>query len=173
MRRCSWATNELLIQYHDNEYGRGDITDDGIFEKICLESFSAGLSWHLILSKREGFRSVFHGFSLARCAQLTDDELEAARRSPEIVRNWRKITAVRSNAGVCAGVVEEYGSLSAFLLAHRTPEELHAVLKRRGIRQFGVTCAEEVLKCVGLLPAHEPECALAALNGPLSERRPS
>lgn len=164
MRRCSWATNDLLIMYHDNEYGRWDESDNGIFEKMCLESFSAGLSWHLVLQKRDAFRVIFHGFDIGRCAALSDSELDAAQKAPEIVRNVRKIQAVRSNARVCQQILAESGSMCAFVRQHPTASELHEALKRRGIRQFGPVCAEEVLKSLGLLPAHEPDCALAYLN---------
>lgn len=159
--RCSWATDDLLVEYHDNEYGRWNGSDNGIFEKVCLESFSAGLSWRLVLVKREAFRKRFAGFDIDRCASLTDGELAAAMDSPDIIRNARKIEAVRSNARVCQQIVAEYGSMRSFIQAHPAAEELHSAFKKRGARQFGPVCASELLKSLGMLPAHESGCYLA------------
>lgn len=159
-KRCSWATNALLIAYHDEEYGRLERDERSLFEKICLESFSAGLSWYVALSKRPGLRRVFASFDVDACAQLSDEQLEAALASEDIIRNRRKVEAVRSNARVVQSLREE-GGLLELILRHRRPADLAADLKKRGMRQFGPICAGELMKSLGLLPAHEPGCAWA------------
>lgn len=171
MRRCSWATNELLIAYHDQEYGRLERDENALFEKICLESFSAGLSWYIVLKKRDALRQRFAAFDVDRCAVLTDEQLEAAMSDPEIIRNRRKIEAVRQNARVVQSLRAD-GGLLALVLDMRRPADLASALKRRGMQQFGPICAGELLKSLGLLPAHEPGCALRgpALEGDLSCR---
>ena len=82
-RRCSWATNDLLIAYHDEEYGRLDRDERSIFEKICLESFSAGLSWFIALKKRPALRAAFADFDVDACAQLSDEHLEDVLQRPD------------------------------------------------------------------------------------------
>lgn len=167
MERCSWATNPLLIEYHDNEYGQLTPSDNAIFEKICLESFSAGLSWLIVLKKREALREAFEGFSLEKCASLTDDALEEALCNPGIIRNTRKITAVRDNAKACLAIVREHGELKSFVSSFRTGKDLASAMRKYGVRQFGPVCAEELLKSLGLLPAHEPGCSFC--NSDMSE----
>ena len=159
VRRCSWATNELLIAYHDQEYGRLGRSEDSVFEKICLEMFSSGLSWYIALKKRPALRSVFAGFRPDACAAMSDAELEAALTNPEIIRNRRKVYAVRTNAEVVCALRSEGGILE-YVLRHPRPQELASGLKERGMRQFGPVCAGELLKSLGLLPAHEPGCFL-------------
>lgn len=159
--RCSWATNELLIQYHDTEYGNLTPSNDAIFEKICLESFSAGLSWYIVLKKRDALRAAFANFELAPCANLTDEALASAMNNPRIIRNARKIEAVRGNARACLRICEEHGSLISFLETTAGPERIAREMRRFGVRQFGPVCANELLKSLGMVPAHEPGCAKA------------
>ena len=81
-RRCSWVTDVLLREYHDNEYGRLKTDDSSLFEKLCLESFQAGLSWRTVLAKRDAFREVFFGFDIQKCAELSLIHIsEPTRRS--------------------------------------------------------------------------------------------
>ena len=161
VRRCSWATNDLLIEYHDKEYGRLTPSDQAIFEKICLESFSAGLSWYIVLTKRDALRASFCGFDPEKCAAMTDEALENAMQNPEIIRNRRKIEAVRINARACLAISEEHGGLMPFVRSHRGGRALAAAMREYGVRQFGPVCAAELQKSLGLIPAHEPDCAFA------------
>lgn len=158
LARCSWATNELLIQYHDMEYGELTPSDDAIFEKICLESFSAGLSWYIVLKKRDALRAAFENFVLERCAELSDAALESAKENPDIIRNARKIEAVRTNARACLDIKKEHGDLITFVTACGEMQRLAAGLRSFGVRQFGPVCAHELLKSLGLAPAHEAGC---------------
>lgn len=158
LARCSWAVNELLIQYHDTEYGELTPSDDAIFEKICLESFSAGLSWLIVLKKREALRSAFENFVLERCANLTDAALEDAKGNPDIIRNTRKIEAVRSNARACLDIRDQYGSLLTFVQSCPDMYKLASAMRGFGVRQFGPICAQELRKSLGLDPAHEAGC---------------
>lgn len=160
IKRCSWATNDLLIAYHDEEYGRLVHEESAIFEKICLESFSAGLSWYIVLKKRPALRDAFADFDVDACASLSDGQLEQAMARPDIIRNRRKVEAVRTNAQVIRSLRSEGGILS-LILRQKRPVDLAADLKKRGLRQFGPVCAGELMKSLGLLPAHEPSCALA------------
>ena len=119
-RRCSWVTDVLLREYHDNEYGRLKTDDSSLFEKLCLESFQAGLSWRTVLAKRDAFREVFFGFDIQKCAELEDGHLESLMLDPRIIRNRRKIFAVRENVAflpqgvwICVRRPYDGGSLHA------------------------------------------------------------
>lgn len=157
-QRCSWATNALLIAYHDEEYGRLTEKDNDIFEKICLESFSAGLSWYIVLKKREALRHAFFDFDILRCSTLTDTDLEAAMQQ-DIIRNRRKVEAVRRNARAARHIIAEKQSLIALVNSYRDGKKLSDALHSYGMRQIGPAGAEELLKSLGILPAHEAGCA--------------
>lgn len=159
-RRCSWVTDLLLKEYHDNEYGRLKTGDTSLFEKLCLESFQAGLSWRTVLAKREAFREVFLDFDIPKCAQLEDEYLESLLFDKRIIRNRRKIFAVRENARATLRVVGEYGSFFKYVYSFKRPEALLASLKRYGYVFVGPTMVESFMQSIGILEAHEPGCFL-------------
>ena len=97
----AWASGDpVLEEYHDHEWCKVSHDDQFQFEMLCLEGASVGLSWVIIMHKRETYQSVFHGFDIDKCAAMTDDELEALRSNPGIIRNRNKIFSVRKNAQV-------------------------------------------------------------------------
>ena len=99
--RCPWAESSSLMQaYHDSEWGRICHDDQYLFEMLTLEGAQAGLSWQSILQRREGYRQAFHRFQIHKVAEMTDEELEALRENPGIIRNRLKIYSVRKNARV-------------------------------------------------------------------------
>src|SRR5215470_3738314 len=96
--RC-WPTNDpLYIAYHDEEWGRPVRDERGLYERLCLEGFQAGLAWITILRKREAFREAFAGFDPQRVARYADAEVERLLRDPGIVRHRGKIEATIANA---------------------------------------------------------------------------
>lgn len=100
--RCPWAESSSLMQaYHDSEWGRICHDDQYLFEVLTLEGAQAGLSWQSILQRREGYRQAFHRFQIHKVAEMTDEELEALRENPGIIRNRLKIYSVRKNARGC------------------------------------------------------------------------
>ncbi len=113
---CSWpGQDELMVRYHDEEWGV-PVHDDRLwFEYMVLDAFQAGLSWRTVLHKREAFREVFHGFDPARVAAMTPAELERARSNPAIIRNRLKIQAAVSNARAFMDVQARHGSFDAFI----------------------------------------------------------
>src|SRR5487761_834777 len=115
--RCHWATGSdtLMCGYHDAEWGVPLHDDRALFEFLCLEGAQAGLSWRTVLAKRENYRKAFHNFEIARVAAMKDRELEKLLLDPGIIRNRLKVTATRDNAKVALEVIEEFGSLDAYL----------------------------------------------------------
>ena len=119
--RCFWAVGGApeYVAYHDEEWGRPVLTDDGLFERLTLEAFQSGLSWLTILRKRPAFRAAFAGFDVAAVAAFGDADRERLMADAGIVRNRLKIEAALANARAALPVIEEHGSLAAFFWRFR------------------------------------------------------
>ena len=100
MKRCSWVSvdDPLMLQYHDREWGVPVHNDCKHFEFLVLEGAQAGLSWTIVLKKREGYRRAFDGFDPAKVARFSAQRIEKLALNPEIIRNRRKIEAAVRNA---------------------------------------------------------------------------
>lgn len=159
-KRCSWATDDILIDYHDNEYGKIKSDSNSLFEKLCLESFQAGLSWRTVLIKRDAFRRAFLGFDIGKCANLTDEYLESLLQDKEIIRNRKKIFAVRENARAVLRLNAEYGNFFRFVYGFKKPEQLLKALKQNGFVFVGYTICESFMQSIGIIEAHETDCFL-------------
>ena len=97
--RPTWASHdELLRSYYDTEWGLPVHDEAGVFERLVLEGFQAGLSWRTVLAKREAFRQAFDGFVPDRVAAFTSDDVDRLVNTPGIIHNRRKIEAAISNA---------------------------------------------------------------------------
>jgi DNA-3-methyladenine glycosylase I len=167
--RCSWAEGgELLRRYHDHEYGVLVREDDVIFERLMLEIYQAGLSWHLILKRRQGFRKAFYQFELHKVAAMTDGELDSLMNNPEIIKNRMKIRATRHNAAVCLKLIEQWGSLYNYFrdLPYQAAESALLVpcvkrMKSDGFSFIGPTILEEFFMSIGFNEVpHDPGCFL-------------
>ncbi|MFF5445174.1 DNA-3-methyladenine glycosylase I [Streptomyces sp. NPDC012888] len=174
--RCPWAlATEDYVAYHDQEWGRPVHGDDALYERLCLEAFQSGLSWLTILRRREGFRTAFAGFEIARVAEFGPDDRERLLADPGIIRNRAKIDATLANARVLAGW--EPGELDELIWSHApaepapapvstaqvpavTPEStaLAKALKKAGIRFVGPTTAYALMQACGLVDDHLAAC---------------
>ena len=174
----SWYVTEELLAYHDQEWGVPVHDDDRLFEMICLEGTSVGLSWRTVLHKRPLYREVFCGFDINRCAEMSDDELEAALVTPGIIRSRSKVYAVRENARAVQAIRKEFGSLDAYLWGfvnntqvvgswHSMDEipaqtelsrAVAADLKRRGMSYVGPVITYSFLQAVGIVNDHLLSC---------------
>ena len=118
-RRCPWSgTDQLYIDYHDNEWGKQVKDDKTLFEFLVLESAQAGLSWITILRKRENYRESFAGFDPNKVVKFTETDVEALLQNTGIIRNRGKIEAAINNAKVFLEIQKEYGSREAFIRAY-------------------------------------------------------
>ncbi|MEE9215336.1 MAG: DNA-3-methyladenine glycosylase I, partial [Thermodesulfobacteriota bacterium] len=109
--RCGWmGDDELMLRYHDEEWGVPVHDDQKWFEYLVLDAFQAGLSWKTVLNKREGFRKVFHEFDPEIVSMMTDKEIEDVRNNPAIIRNRLKINSAVSNAKAFLRLKEKHGS---------------------------------------------------------------
>jgi DNA-3-methyladenine glycosylase I len=177
--RCWWATSDPdFIGYHDDEWGRPVLDDDGLFERLCLEAFQSGLSWLTILRKREAFRAAFAGFAVEAVAQFGARDVQRLMGDPGIVRNQLKIRAAIANARAAAAMAEDGEPLAVLIWSLRpsrsgaprsrgdlpasTPEStaLARELKRRGFRFVGPTTAYALMQACGLVNDHVAGCAV-------------
>jgi len=115
--RCPFAkeSETFYIDYHDHEWGVPIHNDRDHFELLILEGFQAGLSWAIILKRREAFRAAFHHFDPEKVAQMTDQELKTLEKNQAIIRNRRKIAATRENAHVFLRTQKEWGSFDKYV----------------------------------------------------------
>lgn len=177
-QRCHWAKSELSIQYHDLEWGVPLHDDRKLFEFLILEGHQAGLSWEIILRKREAYRVAFEGFDPARVAQYDARKIRALLHDAGLVRNRMKMRAAVENARAFLAVQKEFGSFDKFLwqfvggmprVNHRkssrslpaTTLESDAMskeLKRRGFRFVGSTICYAMMQAVGMVNDHSVEC---------------
>ncbi len=164
-----------MRDYHDNEWGVPVRGERGIFERLSLEGFQAGLSWSTILNKRDRFREVFHGFDVDRVGAMTDDDLEQLMSDTGIVRNRAKILTTRKNALATIALRGE-GSLETFVESFRpardpepataadvpaiTPEStaLSKALRKRGFGFVGPTTMHALMEATGLVDTHLVGC---------------
>lgn len=169
MERCSWATTEPELSYHDAEWGFPVADDTELYEKLTLESFQSGLSWRTILVKRDNFRVAFSGFDFARVAQFNDGDVERLLADAGIVRHRGKIVAAINNAQRAEEMVEAEGSLGSFFWRYerddrasgeRASVELAKELKRRGWKFVGPTTVYAFMQSVGLVNDHAESCGI-------------
>lgn len=178
MPRCPWATSDLAIAYHDEEWGRPVHDDRTLFEFLILEGAQAGLSWETILRKRGRYRVVFDGFDPESVARYGPRKVESLLRDPGIVRNRLKIESAVRNAKAFLALSEECGSFDAYLWAWvdgvpvqnqwRSASQVPAStplsggiskdLKRRGFNFVGPTIVYAYLQAVGVVNDHLVTC---------------
>jgi len=176
--RCGWPGAHIdYLDYHDTEWGVATHDDVRLFEKLSLEAFQSGLSWLTILRKRDNFRAAFAGFDPATVASFGDRDVARLLADAGIVRHRGKIEAVIANARACLDLVDDVGSLDAFVwqyapqartaparirdLPATSPEStaLAKDLKRRGWRFVGPTTAYAFMQSMGLVNDHLAGCA--------------
>ena len=179
--RCWWPGDDPeYIRYHDDEWGHPVADDFRLFEKICLEGFQSGLSWLTILRKRENFRAAFAQFDFYQVATFNDDDVARLLTDTGIVRHRGKIEATLNNARQAINVVEEFGSLAAYLWkweptsrephigkgaydfpvpsVTQTSKALSKDLKKRGWTFFGPTTAYAFMQAMGMVNDHMEGC---------------
>jgi DNA-3-methyladenine glycosylase I len=178
LSRCSWATSAPeYVAYHDDEWGRPLHGVTALFERLSLEAFQSGLSWLVILRKRENFRAAFAGFDPATVAAFGPDDVARLLADAGIVRNRAKVEATVHNAGRVVALDQPLDELlwSFAPAAHRRPATFADVpatspesaamakeLKRRGLRFVGPTTCYALMQAAGLVDDHVAGCWRAA-----------
>lgn len=161
MHYCDLAPGHPLHgPYHDNEYGFPITDDQLLFERLTLEVFQAGLSWELMLKKRDGFREAFFHYDLNRIVKIDDADFERLMNNSGIVRNRLKIKATVHNAQQVLEFQRQFGSFSNWL-KQQNLQDLDAWVKhmRKYFKFMGPEIVNEFLMSIGILPgAHRENC---------------
>lgn len=176
--RCWKTSNPLYIKYHDEEWGVPVYGDRKLFEFLVLESFQAGLTWELILNRRDSFRVAFDNFEPKIVATYSDEEVNRLLGNAKIIRNKLKIRSSINNACRVLEIQTEFGSFSDFIwsfvggktiynkfkdltyLPSQTKEsvEMSKEMKRRGFKFVGPTICYAFMQAVGLVNDHVLDC---------------
>jgi DNA-3-methyladenine glycosylase I len=176
--RCRWATNPLMILYHDREWGIPQHDDHVLFEFLILEGAQAGLSWDTILQKRENYRAAFDGFDPNKIARYNLRKTQRLLGDQGIVRNRLKITSAVLNARAFLAVQKEFGSFDRYVwqfvggkprvnawrwggqIPARTSESdaMSKDLKKRGFNFVGSTICYAFMQATGMVNDHAIEC---------------
>ena len=186
--RCPWAESETMHAYHDTKWGVPSHDDRYLFELLLLEGAQAGLSWAIVLRKRETYRAAFDGFDPRRIARYDARKVARLLQNPGIVRNRLKVHAAIANARAMLQVQAEFGTFAAYLwqftggrpLQHRlrtsaqipvrTPESdaMSRDLKKRGFKFVGTTICYAFMQATGMVNDHLvscPRCKICAAAG--------
>jgi len=180
--RCAWVSKDpLYVAYHDKEWGRPVHDDHKLFEFLVLESFQAGLSWLIILRKRENFRKAFSNFDAKKVAKFSNEKVERLMQDAGIVRNRLKILAAINNAKLFLGVQKEFGSFDNYVWSFtkgktlkNNPKSLKDLpaktdisdamstdMGKRGFKFRGSTICYAFMQAVGIVNDHMEGCYLA------------
>ena len=178
--RCEWAVNgsPTDIEYHDKEWGVPVHNDKKLFEFLLLESAQAGLSWSIILKKRQGYRKAFDDFDANKGANYDQRRVQELLTNPTVIRNKLKIQSAITNARAFLKLQKEFGSFDSYLwnfvdgkpkqnewkswkeIPSRTEisDILSKDLKRRGFVFVGSTICYSIMQAVGMVNDHTVYC---------------
>ena len=179
-RRCRWEeSDERYRLYHDVEWGRPVRDERGLFERLSLECLQSGLSWALILRKRDGIRDAFAGFEPDVVAGFGSRELEGLLEDARVIRNRRKLEAIIRNAQATVAMRDDV-PLPELLWSFRRPpkpaprtyadlepltpesKQLAKELKRRGFAFVGPTTVYSTMQAAGVVNDHLKGCFVRA-----------
>ncbi len=176
---CGWpGEDELMLDYHDTEWGTPAHDDRKLFELLLLDNVQAGLSWRTILHKRENYRKAFDNFDPAKIALYNQRKIESLLNNPGIVRNRLKVASAVTNAQCVLDIQAEFGSFDAYLwqfvngkpirnkwktlkdIPATSPESdaMSKAMKKRGFKFVGSTICYAFMQSAGLVNDHLTRC---------------
>ncbi|MBT2731305.1 DNA-3-methyladenine glycosylase I [Carnobacterium sp. ISL-102] len=179
MKRCTWATTDLMKKYHDEEWGKPLHDDQDLFELLILETMQAGLSWSIILNKRENYRKALDGFDPYKIVLYDQKKIEELLSNPGIIRNKLKINSLLKNAEAFLKVKQDYGTFDAYIWSFvkgkpivnhfNNTEQVPAKtelsitiskeMKKRGFTFFGPVTCYAFMEAAGLINDHLNDCS--------------
>ena len=178
-QRCNWTTDdELMIRYHDDEWGKPVHDDKKLFEFLVLESAQAGLSWKTILHKRANYRKAFHDFDYEKIAKYSEKDFKRLMNNVGLIRNRLKILATINNAHRFIEIRKEFGTFDKYIwsfvknkpiinkikslkdLPAKTElsDRISADLKKRGFKFMGSTIVYAHMQATGMVDDHLMSC---------------
>ena len=177
-RRCKWAKDDLMIEYHDKEWGLPLHDDRALFEFLILEGAQAGLSWSTILKRRKGYQKAFNNFDASKVAAYGDKEIENLMQNTQIIRNRLKINSTISGAKAFLEIQKDFGSFDKYVWSFvngktiinninqmeeipsitEESEKMSKDLKKRGFNFVGPTICYAFMQAIGMVNDHEVGC---------------
>ena len=180
MTRCTWCgTDPIYVNYHDQEWGVPEHDDKALYEKLCLDGFQAGLSWIIVLKKRENFRVAFDRFNPEKIAKYGKRQVNRLLKDAGIIRSQSKINGAIANAKAWLEIMENgRGSFDDFLWGHvdhkpiinkwktdsqipastQISEEMTKDLKKHGFKFVGPTICYAFMQATGMVNDHVVTC---------------
>jgi DNA-3-methyladenine glycosylase I len=176
--RCAWPSSPISIAYHDREWGVPLKDDRKLFEFLVLDAAQAGLSWEIILRKREGFRAAFDNFDPQKIARYEEKKIRELLADARIIRNRLKIESAISNARAFLAVQEECGDFASYIwqfvggkpkinairsfkeipVTSQESDAMSKALKKRGFRFVGSTICYAFMQAAGMVNDHVIDC---------------
>jgi DNA-3-methyladenine glycosylase I len=176
LTRCAWAeTDPLLRSYHDEEWGIPQHDGRMLWEMLMLEGFQAGLSWLIILRKRDTFRKAFKNFDPKKVAAFTEKDINRLLEDPGIIRSRAKIEATINGARIYLAMQKSGEDFSTFVWSMvggnpivntsghvpaktELSEQISTTLKKRGFKFVGPVIVYAWMQATGLVDDHAPTC---------------
>lgn len=177
-KRCSWienSTDEVYLAYHDTQWGVPCYDEHTLIEMLILESFHAGLSWLIVLKKRENFRKAFDNYDLEKIANYDENKIEELKNNKGIIRNRLKIAATIVNVAKILEIKKEFGSFKDYIWSFTDGKIIYNTddvfidrtelsdkvsndMKKRGMKFLGTVTVYAYLQAVGIVQDHEISC---------------
>jgi len=178
MKRCDWVSGTIHEKYHDTEWGVPLHDDKKLFEFLILDGMQSGLSWKIILNKRESFRKAFDEFNPKKISSYNDVDIKRLMKDKRIVRNERKIKSVINNSKVFLKIQKEFGTFDAYVwsftnfktITNRVKhwsdipttsiesQHMSENMKSRGFTFIGSTICYAFMQTIGMVNDHVEEC---------------
>lgn len=178
LKRCGWSSDPLMNKYHDTEWGVPLHDDDKLFEFLVLEGMQAGLSWSIIMRKRENFRRAFDNFNPRKVARYDSKKMRVLLKNEGIIRNRLKLEAAVGNAKAFIAVQKEFGSFDNYMWGFvkgrqivnkwkslrqlpansKVSDKMSADLKKRGFKFVGSTVCYSHMQATGMVNDHIVSC---------------
>ena len=178
-KRCLWPGNDdLYIRYHDEEWGVPVHDDRVLFENLCLEGQQAGLSWIIILKKRDNYRKAFYNFNIQKVSLMSDDDIFALLSNDGLIKNKLKLFSIRNNAISFQNIQKSFGSFDNYIWSYAKDKIIKSKdknalnlssklllsnniskdLKKRGFKFIGPKICYAYLQAIGIINDHENDC---------------
>ena len=176
---ANWAKgDDDLVKYHNQEWCKESHDERYLFEMLCLEGASVGLSWKIIIKKRNAYKKAFHNFDIEKCSKLTDAELDDILQNFDIVKNKSKVYSVRTNAIAFKQIEKEFGSFDKYIWSFPNGKQIvnHASnlsqiptkselsikiskdLQKRKMKYVGDIITYSYLQSIGVVDDHLDSC---------------
>lgn len=175
MKRCRWAYNDLLIEYHDHVWGKPEHNEKQLFKMLILECLQAGLSWETILKKEEIYSHALDDFDYNKIAEYNEDKYNELMNTDGLIKNQLKMKSIINNAKAFINIQKDYGSFDSYIwgytnnktIVHNYNEpvssdelskKISKDLKKKGFTFVGPVTIYSYLQSIGIYNDHEEDC---------------